>query len=124
MAETIRDVHAERAAVIFVGGSVLVISLLFAALWAIAARARHLFKPEVTEQEIDALRRASRPKGGFYAGVTALAIPAPRVAALRVSADRGRCGPQSPRRRMGQREGEPMASQSSSPSVERSPVAV
>ena len=39
-------------------------------------------KPEVTEQEIDALRRASRPNVGFYAGVTALAILAPRVAAF------------------------------------------
>ena len=59
-----------------------VISLLFAALSATASRARHLFKPEVTEQEIDALRRASRPNVGFYAGVTALAILAARVAAL------------------------------------------
>jgi hypothetical protein len=68
--------------VIFHGGSLLVISLLFAALWATASRARHLFKPEVTEQEIDALRRASRPNVGFEAGVTALAILAPRVAAF------------------------------------------
>jgi putative copper export protein len=56
MAEAIRDVNAERAAVIFYGGSLLVISLLLAALWATAARARRLFKPEVTQQEIDALR--------------------------------------------------------------------
>ena len=48
-------------------------------------------KPEVTEQEMDALRRASRPNVGFYAGVTPLAILAPRVAAsVRVPADRGR----------------------------------
>ena len=39
-------------------------------------------KPEVTEQEIDALRRASRPNVGCYAGVTPLAILAPRVAAF------------------------------------------
>jgi len=82
MAEAIRDVDAERAAVIFYGGSLLVISLLLAALWATAARPRRLFQPEVTQQEIDALRRASRPNVGFYAGVTALAILAPRVAAF------------------------------------------
>ena len=35
-----------------------------------------------TEQEIDALRRASRPNVGFYAVVTALAILAPRIAAF------------------------------------------
>lgn len=82
MAEAILDVDAERAAVIFYGGSLLVISLLFAALWATAVTRTPPLKPEVTEQEIDALRRASRPNVGFYAGVTPLAILAPRVAAF------------------------------------------
>ncbi len=51
MAEAIHDTSAERAAVIFYGGTLLVISLLVGALWGSIARDRHLLKPEVSERK-------------------------------------------------------------------------
>jgi uncharacterized membrane protein len=82
MAEAIRSVSAERAAVIFYGGWLLVIASLFSALWATVASDRSLLKPEVTEQEVDAIARATTPALGFYVGVIALAFIAPKVAAF------------------------------------------
>ena len=80
LAEAIHDRDAERAAVIFYGATLLVISLLLSALWGVIRRERDLLKPEVSEQEINAhpgrddaepglLRRRDRardlrPKGG------------------------------------------------------------
>ena len=80
LAEAIHDTDAERAAVIFYGATLLVISLLISALWGAIARDRDLLRPEVSEQEINAdpgrddaeprlLRRRDRardlrPKGG------------------------------------------------------------
>jgi uncharacterized membrane protein len=52
MAEAISDTHAERAAVIFYGATVLVISLLFSALVGAISRDRELLEPEVSEREI------------------------------------------------------------------------
>jgi uncharacterized membrane protein len=80
MAEAIHDTSAERAAVIFYGGSLLVISILGGALWASIARDRHLLKPEVSEKEINAILIATTPNYGFYVGVIVLAIFAPKVA--------------------------------------------
>ena len=40
-----------------------------------------LLKPEVTDEEITSILRSSTPNVGFYAALTALAIPAPRAAA-------------------------------------------
>ena len=82
VAEAIRDASAERAAVIFYGGSLLVISLLFSALWASVASDRSLLKPEVSENEVNAISRATTPNLGFYVAVIALAFLAPILAAF------------------------------------------
>ena len=82
MAEAISDTHAERAAVIFYGATVLVISLLFSALVGAISRDRELLEPEVSEREIRAILVASTPSLAFYVGVILLALFAPRVAAF------------------------------------------
>jgi uncharacterized membrane protein len=82
VADAIRDESAERAAVIFYGLCLLVISVLFAALWGTVARNRDLLRPDVTEEEVNAILLRASPNIGFYVGVTALAIVAPRVAAI------------------------------------------
>jgi uncharacterized membrane protein len=82
MAEAIYSSDAERAAVIFYGGSLLVISILFGALWGSVARDRHLLRPEVSEKEFNAIALATAPSIGFYVGVIVLAIVAPRIAAF------------------------------------------
>jgi TMEM175 potassium channel family protein len=82
VAEAIRDTSAERAAVIFYGGWLLVISLLFSALWGVLARDRSLLRPEVSEKEVDAIARATTPNLGVYVGVILLAFIAPKVAAF------------------------------------------
>ena len=82
LSEAIRDTDAERAAVIFYGASLLMISLLLNAMWGCVVRDRHLLKPEVSEQEVTALRRLTTPSIGFYVGVIVLAILAPKVAAF------------------------------------------
>ena len=80
MAEAIHNTDAERAAVIFYGGTLLAISLLLSLLWGSIARDRRVLKPEVTEKEINAIAIAATPSIGFYVGVIVLAIFAPRVA--------------------------------------------
>ena len=82
MAEAIHNTDAERAAVIFYGGTLLVISSLLSALWGSVARDRHLLRPEVSEKEFNAIAMATGPNIGFYVGVIVLAIFAPRVAAV------------------------------------------
>ena len=82
MAEAIHDNDAERAAVIFYGGTLLVISLLLSALWGSVTLDRHLLRPEVDEKEIKAIALAATPNIGFYVAVIVLAIVAPVVAAL------------------------------------------
>ena len=82
IAEAIRDQSAERAAAIFYGITLFAISLLFGALWGAVARDRELLKPEVTDEEVNAILVAATPSIGLYAGMTALAIALPRVAAL------------------------------------------
>ncbi len=82
MAEAIHDTDAERAAVIFYGGTLLVISVLLGVMWASILRDRRVLKPEVTEKEIDAITLAATPNIGFYVGVIVLAVFAPRVAAF------------------------------------------
>ena len=66
------------------------ISLLFSALWGVIRRDRDLLKPEVSEQEINAMLVATTPNLGFYVGVIVLAIFAPRVAAFGYPGDRDR----------------------------------
>jgi TMEM175 potassium channel family protein len=82
VAEAIRDRNAERAAAIFYGLCLLAIAVLFSALWAAVARDRRLLKPEVTDEEVNSILIASSPSIGFYAGAIALAIVAPRAAAI------------------------------------------
>jgi uncharacterized membrane protein len=82
LAEAIHDRDAERAAVIFYGATLLVISLLLSALCAVIRREHDLLRPDVSEQEINAILVATTPSLGFYVGVIALAIFAPRVAAF------------------------------------------
>ena len=82
MAEAIHSSDAERAAVIFYGASLLVISSLLSALWGSVARDRHLLRAEVSEKEFNAIATAAGPNMAFYVGVIALAILAPRVAAV------------------------------------------
>ena len=82
MAEAIRNTDAERAAVIFYGGSLLVIALLVSAMWRVIVRDRELISPEVSVAEIDGILSATTPNLGFYVGVIALAVFAPKVAAF------------------------------------------
>ncbi len=82
MAEAIHNTDAERAAVIFYGGTLLVISSLLSALWGSVARDRHLLRPEVSEKEFNAIAMATGPNIGFYVGVIVLALFVPRVAAV------------------------------------------
>jgi uncharacterized membrane protein len=82
MAEAVHSTDAERAAVIFYGGSLLVISFLFSALWGSVALDRHLLGPEVSEKEFNAIALTTAPSLGLYVGVIVLAIVAPRIAAF------------------------------------------
>jgi uncharacterized membrane protein len=82
VAEAIRDQSAERAAAVFYGSCLLAIALLFSALWGAAVRDRRLLRPEVTEDEVNAILVASSPSIGLYAGAIALAVVAPRAAAF------------------------------------------
>jgi hypothetical protein len=56
MAEAIRETDAERAAVIFYGATLLVISLLLSALWGTITRDRDLLRPGVSEREMPSPR--------------------------------------------------------------------
>ncbi len=82
LAEAIRDVSAERTAVIFYGASLLVISLVLGALWRTVVRDRELLKPDVSERQITAISRASAPNVGLYLAVTAIALVSPHAAAF------------------------------------------
>jgi uncharacterized membrane protein len=82
LAEAIHDRDAERAAVIFYGATLLLISILFSALGAAIARDRHLLKPDASEQEVKQIVIAASPTLGFYVGVIVLALLAPRIAAF------------------------------------------
>jgi len=81
MAEAIHSNDAERAAVIFYGGTLLVISLLLSALWGSVILDRHLLRPEVEEDEIRAITRAAALIIGLNAAAIVLAIVTPVVAA-------------------------------------------
>ena len=80
MAEAIHQSDAERAAVIFYGATLLVISSLLSALWGSVTLDRHLLQPEVDENEIKAITLAATPTIGFYVIVIVLAFIAPVVA--------------------------------------------
>jgi uncharacterized membrane protein len=82
VAEAIRDQSAERAAAVFYGLCLLAITVLFSVLWGAVARDRRLLKPEVSDEDINAILLAASPGIGFYAGAIGLAIVAPRAAAF------------------------------------------
>ena len=106
VAEAVRDTDAERAAVIFYGLSLFVISTLLGALWGVIARHRDLLRPDVTDEEVNAILLRATPNIGFYALATVIAIVAPHVAAFgylviavsSVLLARGDTGPVSARR--------------------------
>ena len=82
LAEAVHDVDAERAAVIFYGATLFVISGLISAMWRVIVHDRDLLKPEVSDEEAKAIQQAATPNLGFYIGVIVLAIFVPRVAAF------------------------------------------
>lgn len=82
MAEAIRNPDAERAAVIFYGGALLVISVLLTMMWRAIAVRPQLLHPEVGQGEADAISRATAPNIGFYVVATLVAILVPYVAAF------------------------------------------
>jgi uncharacterized membrane protein len=66
VAEAIQNEDAERAAVLFYGTSLLVISVLVGALWTAAARDRKLLRPDLHQAEIDAILIVTTPSIGAY----------------------------------------------------------
>jgi uncharacterized membrane protein len=82
MAEAIHNESAERAAVVFYGSILLVISVLIGALWRFVARRRELVRADVSDGEVDALLRATTPNVGAYVFSTLLAVVLPYVAAV------------------------------------------
>jgi uncharacterized membrane protein len=80
MAEAIRSTGPERVAVIFYGATLLVISLVLNGLWGSVALDRTLLKPEVTEQDFNAILKETSPTLAFHVAVIVLAIFAPTVA--------------------------------------------
>lgn len=80
LAEAMHDTAAERAAVIFYGTTLLVITLLLNGLWVLVTRDRDLLEPDVSQREINAILVATTPSLGLYIAVIVLAIFAPRVA--------------------------------------------
>ena len=82
VAQAIRDSNAERAAVVFYGFSLFVTTALIGALWGAILRDRQLLKPELSDQEINAVTRAATPNPALFLGAIALAILVPTVAAF------------------------------------------
>jgi uncharacterized membrane protein len=83
VAEAIHNNDAERAAAVFYGLSLLVLSLVLAAMWrGIARHHADLLRPEISQKEIDRIGRATTPSLAFYVVVIALAILVPKVAAF------------------------------------------
>ena len=82
MAEAIRHNDAERAAVVFYGISLFVTSAVISALWGAIVRDRQLLKPEVTDQEINAITLRATPNTAAFLGAIVLAIIVPKVAAF------------------------------------------
>lgn len=82
VAEAIGSESEERIAVVFYGLSLLVISVLFAVLWAIVMRNRELLKEEVDDADARRIMLAATPSLGFYAIVLALSVFLPKIAAF------------------------------------------
>ena len=82
VAEAIDRTSAERAAVIFYGLSLLLVSTAVAALWRYLATHRDLLRDDVSDEEVTAIRNRTAPNVGFYLLAIALAFLAPQVAAF------------------------------------------
>src|SRR4051794_35130370 len=80
VAEAIHDRTAERAAVVLYGATLFAVSLVFGAMWEAAVRRRDLLRPEVTEAEVRAMGRTTRPNPVVYLAITLGALLAPRLA--------------------------------------------
>jgi uncharacterized membrane protein len=81
-AESLGDIDAERAAVIFYGSSLLVISVLFWVLWQAVLRDRALLEEGISEAEIAGITRRSSPNILFYVVATLVAVVHPAAAAV------------------------------------------
>jgi uncharacterized membrane protein len=82
LAEAIHDVDAERAAAVFYGGTLFVISALISVLWRVIANDRGLLRPEVSDQDVKAITATATPSLAFYVAVILIAIFVPKVAAF------------------------------------------
>lgn len=82
VAEAIRSTDAERAAVVFYGAVLLVISLLVAALWQTVARRPGLLEDQVDPEEVRRIAWVSSPSFTFYGAVMLVALVAPPAAAF------------------------------------------
>ena len=82
VAEAIHTANAERTAVTFYGASLLVISLLYAALGQAVTSDRSLLRPEASPVEVERVVRQVRPNIGFYVAVIVFAEVAPVAAAI------------------------------------------
>ena len=66
LAEAIHDTDAARAASIFYGATLFVITALISVLWRVIANERGLLEPGVSDQEIKTITAAATPSLGFY----------------------------------------------------------
>ena len=82
LAESLRDVEAERVAVLFYGAILALMLLLMAGMCRYAATHRELLHENVTSTELDSLAGRIAPGVGMCVVVFALAIVAPRAAAF------------------------------------------
>ncbi len=82
LAEAIHDTDAERAAAVFYGATLFVISALISVLWRVIANDRALLRPEVSDQDVKAISNAATPNLGFYVAVIVISIFVPKLAAF------------------------------------------
>lgn len=82
VAEAINRASAERAAAVFYGIVLLMISIIIYALWRYIAAHRDLLEDDVRDAEISAIAVQAAPNMGFYGSLIALAVIAPQVAAF------------------------------------------
>ena len=82
VSEAIHSDSAERAAAVFYGLTLLAAAALVSALWGAVAADRELLRPDVDDEEVRVIVVAASPNLAFYAGATAVAIVAPKVAAF------------------------------------------
>ena len=82
MAKAIESTTAERAAVIFYGLTLLVISVVLRLIWQAIIRQPDLLKPGVSAEELKAMTATATPNIGFYAVAIVSALLLPKLAVL------------------------------------------